>query len=82
MHTLVLKVSGMHCGACASRVERALRGVPGVVQAAVEVATATATVTLDDPPAALGALEQAVAQAGYEAHAAAPGRARTTATTR
>ena len=51
MHTLVLKVSGMHCGACASRVERALRGVPGVVQAAVEVATATATVTLDDPPA-------------------------------
>jgi len=64
-------VKGMHCAACVDKVERALRGVPGVKTAVVNLATERATVRLDDaarlddgsPP--LDALRRAVAAAGY-----------------
>jgi cation transport ATPase len=35
-------IEGMHCASCASRVERALADVPGVQEAAVNLATGTA----------------------------------------
>ncbi|HEY6918326.1 MAG TPA: heavy metal-associated domain-containing protein, partial [Tabrizicola sp.] len=39
--TLALPVSGMTCASCAGRVERALKAVPGVSSAAVNLATET-----------------------------------------
>ena len=39
-----LDISGMTCAACAGRVERALRAVPGVTKASVNLATERARV--------------------------------------
>jgi Cu+-exporting ATPase len=61
-----LPIEGMTCASCSARVEKALKAVPGVGSAVVNLATETATVTL-----AAGALPQtlvdAVHKAGYEA---------------
>ena len=60
-----LPVEGMTCASCVGRVERALRAVPGVLEASVNLATEHAAVRhaaeLD-----LAALEAAVRRAGYE----------------
>jgi P-type Cu+ transporter len=62
---LDLPVKGMHCAACVDKVERALRSVPGVTDASVNLATERARVELGPEPAALGQLRAAVAAAGY-----------------
>ena len=61
-------VEGMSCAACAGRVERALRAVPGVAEAGVNMATEMASVRAE-APLAFEALEAAVRQAGYAARA-------------
>jgi len=69
-----LPVRGMHCAACVGKVEGALRTVPGVESASVNLATEQATVTFDPGRADVGALQAAVAAAGYELAAAPPAR--------
>ena len=64
-----LVIEGMTCASCVARVERALKSVPGVTTAAVNLATERATVT---GTADVAALMRAIADAGYDAHAAAP----------
>lgn len=61
----LLKIGGMSCATCAQRVEKALRAVPGVQQAAVNFATNQASIQGD----AVGdaALVAAVQGAGYTA---------------
>jgi heavy metal translocating P-type ATPase len=55
-----LPIEGMTCAACAGRVERALRAVPGVEEARVNLAMERAEVVGTAPPAALiGAVEKA-----------------------
>ena len=61
-----LSISGMTCASCAGRVEKALSGVPGVLQASVNLATETALVRTAGN-ADTGALVQAVERAGYKA---------------
>ena len=66
--TVTLAIDGMTCETCAVKIEKGLRGVPGVVAAAVSYADGTATVTTDahaPPPSA--ALLDAVQDAGYRA---------------
>ena len=63
---LTLPVRGMHCAACAGKVEGALARVPGVETAAVNLATERATVAFDPARADVGALQAAVAAVGYE----------------
>jgi Cu+-exporting ATPase len=70
-----LAISGMSCASCAGRVERALRTVPGVRQAVVNLATEQARITGGDQTALIAA----VAQAGYTAHPAGPASAETAA---
>jgi Cu+-exporting ATPase len=64
-----LPIEGMTCASCVTRVEKALKAVPGVGSAEVNLATETATVTL-----AAGSrpesLVEAVHKAGYEARLA------------
>ena len=58
--TVALPVTGMTCASCAGRVERALKAVPGVTSAAVNLATETAEITgLAPPEALIGAVEKA-----------------------
>ncbi len=62
--TVVLDVEGMTCASCVLRVERALKGVPGVTAASVNLATERAEVTglgLDR-----AALVEAVGAVGYD----------------
>ena len=63
---IVAPVRGMHCAACVGRVERALTAVPGVARASVNLATEQATIAFDPSLTNPGALQAAVAAAGYE----------------
>ncbi|MGH2533434.1 MAG: heavy metal translocating P-type ATPase [Thermomicrobiales bacterium] len=62
---LTLPVSGMTCASCVRRVERALGKVPGVTEAAVNLATEKARVTFDPARADATAIKVAVEKAGY-----------------
>ncbi|MBS8226041.1 heavy metal translocating P-type ATPase [Vannielia litorea] len=43
-------VEGMTCASCVGRVEKGLSGLEGVSEVSVNLATETATATIDDPP--------------------------------
>jgi Cu+-exporting ATPase len=62
---VVLAVRGMTCASCVGRVEKALRAVPGVREATVNLASERATVRADG--VSVAALVRAVEDAGYEA---------------
>lgn len=73
--SLDLGIGGMTCASCVGRVERALRKVPGVQDATVNLATESARIAYTVPDgtdaAALQALvRRAVRNAGYEPRAA------------
>jgi P-type Cu+ transporter len=63
MNTLHFRVEGMSCAACSGRVEKALRSVPGVEEAKVNLATEEAFVKAHGDKAAQ--LTEAVAARGY-----------------
>ena len=69
-HALDLSIGGMTCASCVGRVERALRKVPGVQDAAVNLATESARIQFapaEGGDAAMDALlRRAVRNAGYE----------------
>ncbi|MBC6441548.1 MAG: cadmium-translocating P-type ATPase [Rhodobacteraceae bacterium] len=64
--TLSLKIRGLHCASCVARAEKALKAVPGVTDARVNFATASAQadVARQLDPKILG---QALRSAGFEA---------------
>jgi Cu+-exporting ATPase len=64
---VTLAVAGMTCASCVGRVERALKKVPGVEDAAVNLATEKATVRGRGGAALRQALVAAVERAGYQA---------------
>ena len=64
-----LPVVGVTCASCVAHVEEALKGVPGVASATVNLATEKATVEYDPSVAAIDGMAQAVAEAGYEVRA-------------
>jgi Cu+-exporting ATPase len=59
-----LAVTGMSCASCVGRLERALSAVPGVLEAAVNLASERATLRVLEG-VETAALEAAVARAGY-----------------
>jgi Cu+-exporting ATPase len=65
LQRLTIPVGGMHCAGCVANIERALRGVTGVVEAHVNLGTAKATVA-SLPQVEATALRQAIKAAGYE----------------
>lgn len=65
LETRELGVEGMTCASCVSRVEKALKTVPGVKDASVNLATEKATVRVVSGTSTL-VLEDAVRAAGYE----------------
>ncbi|MCK5245704.1 copper ion binding protein, partial [Candidatus Bipolaricaulota bacterium] len=63
-----LRIEGMHCASCAQSVERALKAVPGVENASVNLLGENASIT-HDGSISIEALTQAVQDAGYKASA-------------
>jgi Cu+-exporting ATPase len=71
---LVLDIEGMHCAACAARVERVLGATPGIASAIVNLPLERADVRFAGPADAAAAVA-AVERAGYEAHVRPAGAA-------
>ncbi|MBK1974494.1 copper-translocating P-type ATPase [Brevundimonas diminuta] len=65
LRTLDLPVLGMTCASCVGRVEKAIRAVPGVTQAQVNLAAERAQVSLS-PDGSAAAVAAAIKGAGYE----------------
>lgn len=65
MEKVTLKVDGMSCGHCVKAVEKALTTVQGV--SLEQLAIGSATVSFDPTRTTVGALIDAVADAGYDA---------------
>ena len=61
-----LPVEGMTCAACVGHVENALKGVPGVVEASVNLGTEKASVEFDPAQVRFQVLGDAVSGAGYK----------------
>lgn len=66
----VLQIEGMTCASCVGRIESAIKGVEGVVEAQVNLATGKGAVD-HVQGVALAALIEAVAETGYGAHESA-----------
>jgi len=62
---MILPVQGMTCASCSAHVEKALKKVPGVTDAVVNLATERANVTFDPTQARLQQMVDAVYDAGY-----------------
>jgi Cu+-exporting ATPase len=62
-----LQITGMTCAACATRIEKGLNKLPGVVQANVNLALETATIELGDSTLQVTDLIKKVEQLGYGA---------------
>lgn len=63
--TLTLPVEGMTCASCVLRVEKTLKKVEGVQEAAVNLATEKVTLSFDPAKVQLDTLARAVDEAGY-----------------
>jgi len=70
-----LPIEGMTCASCVARVEKALKKVPGVISAEVNLATEKAQVTVSGDAGGADALIAAVEKAGYTAHVEDPSTA-------
>jgi copper chaperone len=70
MANVKLRVSGMTCGHCQAKVEKALKAVIGVYSAVIDLPDGEAEVDFDDDSVTTDQLVAAVAQAGYGAKVA------------
>ena len=67
MENIVLKVAGMSCQGCVRSVTSALQAVPGVTDVDVSLANGEATIKFQPGRVEIGALKQAIEDAGFEA---------------
>ena len=65
MEHIKLTVEGMSCGHCKNAVEKAVRGLPGVMTAEVDLAANSLTVDFDPDKTSLRDIKSAVEDAGY-----------------
>jgi len=66
MKNQMLSIRGMTCAACAQRIEKAVRKLPGVQQASINLASEKLFVEYDGDAISLDAVKEAVVKAGYE----------------
>jgi len=66
MENIVIKIGGMNCSSCSARVEKTLRELNGVKNAAVNLVTENASVTFDQKKITLLIIKNTVRKIGYE----------------
>lgn len=66
MATITLTIQGMTCNHCVMRVTKALKAIPGVQDAHVDLQKAEAVVSYDEAQVDIKKLSAAVADAGYQ----------------
>ena len=66
MTDVILRISGMDCGACAVRIVRALRGLPGLREVSVSDTAGCARLTYDEAAVDLGEIAHCVQRAGFD----------------
>jgi copper chaperone CopZ len=66
MEQLELHVTGMSCGACEQRIQRALAQVDGVVRSAADHRAARVRVVFDPARTSAEAVQSRITEAGYE----------------
>ncbi len=64
---VVVRVGGMTCASCAARVEKALQEMPGVKEAAVNLASEKASITFQPGQVAVDDIVEAIRDLGYRA---------------
>lgn len=62
----IVKVEGMTCGHCKSSVEKAVRGLPGVLAAEVDLDGKMLTVEFDSKKSTLAQIKKTVEDIGFE----------------
>src|SRR5437667_11850163 len=70
MANIKLRVTGMTCGHCQAKVEKALKGVNGVYSAVIDLPDGEAEVDFDDDSVTTDKLVAAIAKAGDVAKSA------------
>ena len=66
MTDVILRISGMDCGACAVRIVRALQGLPGLREVSVSDTAGCACLTYDEMAVDLGEIAHRVQRAGFD----------------
>lgn len=66
IQTIDISIGGMTCASCVARVEKALNKVPGVISAAVNLATESARIDVNDAELTDARLRRVIRDAGYE----------------
>ena len=66
MTDVILRISGMDCGACAVRIMRALQGLPGLREVSVSDTAGCACLTYDEAAVDLGEIARRVQRAGFD----------------
>jgi copper chaperone len=67
MANVKLRVTGMTCGHCQAKVEKALKGIAGVYSAVIDLPDGEAEIDFNDDTVTTQQLVAAVASAGYAA---------------
>lgn len=67
MANVKLRVTGMTCGHCQAKVEKALKGIAGVYSAVIDLPDGEAEIDFDDDTVTTEQLCAAVTKAGYSA---------------
>jgi Cu+-exporting ATPase len=66
MESQILSIRGMTCAACAQRIEKTVKKLPGIAQASVNLASEKLFVEYDAEALELNAIKAAVEKIGYE----------------
>ena len=61
-----LRISGMNCISCQTKIEKALKKAKGIESASVKYETGTAEISFDDEKISLKDIEEIVRNTGYE----------------
>ena len=61
-----LKIEGMHCAGCSTRLERVLNNLEGVEEAKVSLEEKQATIKFDETKTNIENIKEAIADAGFK----------------